>query len=170
MKRVYDCMHGLYPSPEPHENGRDIWMREIFCTHNAMREYITASGKYKDYEVPLKPYGETPAVKKQQIDRLLRDGMQGPICYYTLSAESTMLEDERELCRTGNRKLDKPVLYIGQKGDWVCRTDLMSDAKDAGLAPDVEEKEMDAGHWVLYEKPEEVARLISDWLQRRIPA
>ncbi|KAI6817766.1 hypothetical protein KC340_g14387 [Hortaea werneckii] len=169
MKRFYDCMHGLYPSPEPHENGRDIWMREIFCTHNAMREYITASGKYKDYEVPLKPYDETSAVKKQQIDRLLRDRMQGPICYYTSLTENTMLEDERELCRTGNRKLDKPVLYIGQKGDWVCRTDLMSDAKDAGLAPDVEEKEMDAGHWVLYEKPEEVARLISDWLQRRFP-
>ena len=144
-------------------------MREIFCTPNAMRDYITASGKYKDYEVPLKSYGETPAVKKQQIDRLLRDGMQGAVCYYTSLTENTMLEDERELCRTGNRKLDKPVLYIGQKGDWVCRTDLMSDAKDAGLAPDVEEKEMDAGHWVLYEKPEEVARLISDWLQRRFP-
>lgn len=46
----------------------------------------------------------------------------------------------------------------------------MGPAKDQGLVPDLEEKVVDAGHWVLYEKPDEIADLITDWLQRKFPA
>ena len=167
MERFYDCNHGLFRSSQPGEEGRDIWMREIFCTPNAMRDYVQSTGKYADFSVELKPYAKSAAMKKQCVDRLRRDGMEGPVCYYTSLTNNTMLEDERELCQTANRKLDCPVLYIGQDGDWVCRTDLMSDAKEQGLAPDIEEKAMEAGHWVLYEKPEEVATLVIDWVRRR---
>lgn len=45
----------------------------------------------------------------------------------------------------------------------------MSDAKEAGLVDDVEEKVVEAGHWVMYEKPEEMAGLMKDWLERRFP-
>jgi len=170
--RFYACNHGNYPSPNPEEKGRDIWMREIFCTPNAMRDYITATNKYENYTVPLKPYAERSDVKKRIIDRLKRDGFEAPVCYYTSLTENTMLEDERDLCARPNeegRRIDVPVLFIGQTGDWVCRTDLMSDAKEEGLVEDVEEKVVQAGHWVLYEKPEEVAGLLADWLKRRFP-
>lgn len=45
----------------------------------------------------------------------------------------------------------------------------MSDAKEADLVGDVEEKVVEAGHWVFYEKPEEMAGLIKDWLLRKFP-
>ncbi|TKA22948.1 hypothetical protein B0A50_07690 [Salinomyces thailandicus] len=167
MDRFYECMHGLYPSAKAGEEGKDIWMREMFCVPDGMREYITSTGKYTDYTVPLKSYAEDTQVKKQQIDRLFQDGMEGAVCYYTSLTTNTMLEDERELCQSGKRSLDVPVLYIGQTGDWVCRTDLMSDARKQGLVPDVEEKVIEAGHWVLYERPLEVAELLGDWLQKR---
>jgi soluble epoxide hydrolase / lipid-phosphate phosphatase len=45
----------------------------------------------------------------------------------------------------------------------------MSDAKEKGLVLDLEEKVVQAGHWCLYEKPEEIARVIGEWLQKRFP-
>lgn len=56
------------------------------------------------------------------------------------------------------RRIEVPVLYVGQTGDWVCRTDLMAEPKGMGLVPDLEEKVIEAGHWCLYECPERVAR------------
>ena len=47
LTRMYEVNHGLYPSNVPEEEGRDIWMREMFCTLGAMREYVARQGKYK---------------------------------------------------------------------------------------------------------------------------
>ena len=44
-------------------------------------------------------------------------------------------------------------------------TDLMGDAQKEGLlVGGVEEKVVDAGHWVMYEKPDEIAENIRGWL------
>jgi hypothetical protein len=45
----------------------------------------------------------------------------------------------------------------------------MSDAKEAGLVPDLEEKVAKAGHWCLYEIPDELAGMVIDFLNRRFP-
>jgi soluble epoxide hydrolase/lipid-phosphate phosphatase len=92
--------------------------------------------------------------------------------YYHSLVKNTMLEDERDLCKAEGGevgKIEVPLLYIGQTGDFVCRIDQMGPAKGQGLVPDLEEKVVDAGHWVLYEKPDEIAGLITDWLQRKFP-
>ena len=173
LSRFYEVMHGNYPSPLPEENGRDIWMREMFCVPNGMREYITQTGKYASYTVPLKPYAEDAELKKRFIDRMTRSGLEGPVCYYHSLKKNTMLEDEKALCKApdnADKKITVPHLFIGQTGDWVCRTDLTGDAIKAGLVDDVEEKAVQAGHWVLYEKPQETAELISNWLSHKFPA
>lgn len=174
LERFWEVNNGNYPSPLPEEKGRDIWMREMFCTKNAMREYITNTGRWKDKRVELKGYPEGEKLKQRFIERLSRDGLEGPVCYYLSLANNTMLEDERELCQPGPngedlRRIEVPFLYIGQTGDWVCRTDLMTPAKDKGLVPDCEEKVLQAGHWCLYECPDKVAEAISEWLVRRFP-
>ena len=46
----------------------------------------------------------------------------------------------------------------------------MVDAKEAGLVDDLEEKVIDGGHWILYEKPKEIADMISEWLVKKFPA
>ena len=46
----------------------------------------------------------------------------------------------------------------------------MADAKDAGLiTAGIEEKVVKAGHWFLYEIPDELAGLVIDWLSRKFP-
>ncbi|KAK3676073.1 hypothetical protein LTR78_004265 [Recurvomyces mirabilis] len=170
IQRFLEVNNGNFPSPKPEENGRDIWMREMFCVPNAMREYVTGTGKYEGFTVDLKPYAKTPEFQKSFKDRLSRDGFEGPVNYYHSLTDNHNLEDEKQHLSTREAKtISVPVLYIGQTGDWVCRTDLMGDAKEAGLVSDVEEKVIQAGHWCLYEKPEEIAGLIKDWLQRRFP-
>ncbi|KAK5723698.1 hypothetical protein LTR15_005397 [Elasticomyces elasticus] len=174
LERFWEVNNGIYPSPDPEEKGRDIWMREMFCTPNAMREYITQTGKYKDFTVELRPYAKDEKLKQAYLDRMKRDGFEGPVCYYLALANNTMLEDERELCKAednSDKKITVPMLYIGQTGDWVCRTDLMCDAKELGLVEDLEEKVVDAGHWCLYdtEKSEEIAGLIGGWLSKKFP-
>jgi soluble epoxide hydrolase/lipid-phosphate phosphatase len=172
LSRMYEVNHGTYPSPEPSENGRDIWMREMFCKPGAMREYVAREGKWKNSSVELKPYAQKPELKKRFVERMEKGGFEGPVQYYHSLARNTMLEDERELCKKedkSDRRITVPMLYIGQTGDWVCRTDQMGAAKEQRLVGDLEEKVVDAGHWVLYEKPEEIAGLISDWLKRKFP-
>jgi soluble epoxide hydrolase/lipid-phosphate phosphatase len=172
LERMYEVNHGLYPSPFPEENGRDIWMREMFCTPGAMREYVAREGKWKDASVELKPYARNPELKKRFVDRMSKAGFEAPVQYYHSLAQNTMLDDERDLCKAedaSDQKITVPLLYIGQTGDWVCRTDLMDPAKKQGLVADLEEKVVDAGHWVLYEKPDEIAGLITDWLRRKFP-
>lgn len=120
----------------------------------------------------LKPYAKNPELKKRFIDRMSKGGFGGPVQYYHSLASNTMIEEELELCKAvdkSDRKITVPLLYIGQTGDWVCRTDQMGPAREQGLVDDLEEKVVDAGHWVLYEKPDEIATLIADWLQRKFP-
>lgn len=45
----------------------------------------------------------------------------------------------------------------------------MGDAQKLGLLPDLEENVIEAAHWVLYEKPEEIARTIQEWLSACFP-
>ena len=172
LERFWEVNNGNYPSPLPEEKGRDIWMREMFCTKNAMREYVTQTGKWAGKIVDLKPYPNGERDKADFITRMSRDGFEGPVCYYHSLANNTMIEDEKALCEKGpngedKRTIDVPVLYIGQTGDWVCRTDLMEDSK--GMVKDQEEKVIDAGHWCLYECPEKIAEALAEWLVRKFP-
>lgn len=173
LDRFWEINNGNYISDQPGEEGRDIWMREIFCTPNAFREYMTKTGRYKDYTVPLKDYPNGEKLRKDFIERLSRDGLEGPVQYYHSLKDNTMLEDERELCNRpddAGRKITVPMLYIGQTGDWVCRSDLMGDARKEGLVGDnLTEKVLESGHWTLYEKPEENARIIGEWLVSHFP-
>jgi soluble epoxide hydrolase/lipid-phosphate phosphatase len=124
LERMYEVNHGFYPSPIPEEKGRDIWMREMFCTPGAMREYVAREGKWKDASVELKPYARNSELKKRFIDRLGKSGFEAPVQYYHLLVKNTMLDDERDLCKAEGGevgKIEVPLLYIGQTGDFVCR-------------------------------------------------
>lgn len=171
IERFYDVNHGLYLSDRPGEEGRDIWMREMFCVPGAMEDYVVGKGKWAGGKrVDLKPYAKDPVLLQRFKERMCRDGLEAPVQYYHSLKNNTMVEDEKALVeKKDGSKIEVPLLYIAQTGDWVCRTDLMNDPKKAGLVQDVEEKVVEAGHWVLYEKPEEIASILKEWLVRRFP-
>lgn len=62
-----------------------------------------------------------------------------------------------------------PALMISAEDDFVL-SPAMTDGMDAHI-PDLEKHVIPAcGHWSQQEKPEEVNRLMLDWLKRRLPA
>lgn len=75
-----------------------MWMREMFCVKGAMREYLTNSGAWKDRRAKMKEYPEGEELKRAFVERLSRDGLEGPVCCYLSLANNTMLGEERELC------------------------------------------------------------------------
>ncbi len=117
LTRMYEVNHGLYPSNVPEENGRDIWMREMFCTIGAMREYVAKQGKYKDFTVDLKPYARDPELKKKFIERMKRDSFASPVNYYHSLKDNLNLDDEKGFSEK-DKSVDVPLLYIGQTGEW----------------------------------------------------
>lgn len=205
LERFYEAMHGNFPSDDKSESanpisgqaqGRDIWMRELFCSpsslphdgpdepkdnkgmgSSALYDYIARKGNYESYTVDLKPYAKNPQLKEHLISRWRKEGLAGAVQYYNMMRYDTNLEDERTLCPEtssdgkDHRKITVPLLYIGCTGDWVCRWDQMKNAKEQGLLDedDLEEKIIDSGHWLLYEQPEQVADMLVDWLQRKFP-
>lgn len=193
IERFYEALHGNYPSPWPEEKGRDIWMRELFCVPGAMREYVTGVGKFEvrpfvlpeptrstntdrsfslrqDYRVPLKPYAEDPELKRYWINRLTRDGLEAPVCYYSALKQNINISEDREFIKDPNfNQVTKPYLYISFTGDWVPRTDLNNEPVARGLITDFEQYNVRAGHWSLYEKPQEIAEILADWLKRQFP-
>lgn len=103
------------------------------------------------------------------MDRMKKDSFAAPVNYYHSLKDNHNLEDEKKL---KDKSITVPLLYIGQTGDWVCRTDLMSDSKNAGLIKaGVEEKVIDGGHWFLHdpEQSGQLAEMVIDWLGRKFP-
>lgn len=173
LGRFWEVNNGFFAGKKQEDGGRDIWMRVMFCGRGTMRAYLEGKGEWSNGRtVKLKEYPDGEKLKKEFIARMSTDGLEGAVQYYHSLAANTMLDDERELCQKDEqgrdkRVIDVPMLYIGQTGDWVCRTDLMGDAKEQGLVGDLEEKVINAGHWCLYEKGGEVGEVLAEWLGRR---
>ncbi len=134
----------------------------------------------------MKPHAKDPELKRYFIDRLSRDGLSGGLCYYKTYAQNYLLEDEKELCQIlESARIAKPYLYIGEckidvenvqelllitfagfNGDHVLRTDLNKPWIALGLLPTIEEHVVEANHWGPYEKPQEIASILREWLQK----
>ena len=124
LERFWEVNNGNFPSRKPEEKGRDVWMREMFCRHGTMRDYVVGEGEYKGWSVEAKKYPNWEEEKKKFMQRFERDGFEGPVCYYHSLNQNTMLEDEKYLCekegKEDRRRIVVPLLYVGQTGDWVC--------------------------------------------------
>lgn len=99
---------------------------------------------------------------------MTRDGLEAPICYYKAVKFNFGLAEDLELNEDPNfNHITKPYLYIGFTGDWVPRTDLNNEPVANGFITDYEQHIVRAGHWSLYEKPQEIAEILVDWLARK---
>ena len=154
-----------------HQILHDNLERTFRVLHGAgttMVEILTTPGVYKDYlingghELELRKY---PEFKKTFIDRMTRDGFEGPQCWYRATCENYQTASDKELPR--DRMVVKvPALYIGAKDDPVCPPEIMIPYKQQ-LLPQLEEAELiDAAHFIPYEAPEEVVKRIAPWLKK----
>ena len=128
-----------------------------------MRDYLTHK---IDADVPLRLYAQDATFKMAFIDRMSRDGFEGSQCWYKAMVRNYQHESDKSLPED-RYTVHVPVLYIGCKDDAVCRPEAMYESIQKGLLPHLEQAEMiDAAHWVMYEKPQEVVTRLEDWLKR----
>ena len=64
-------------------------------------------------------------------------------------------------------EIDVPCLYIGAEHD-VILPPSSADGMEDFIADLEKHTVMDSGHWTQQEQPEEVNRVLIDWLQRKI--
>jgi soluble epoxide hydrolase/lipid-phosphate phosphatase len=60
-------------------------------------------------------------------------------------------------------KIKCPTLFVRALGDTIV-TDELAGKMSAGV-PNLTTKNVDASHWLLWQKPEEVNGLIAEWMQ-----
>lgn len=136
-------------------------MRKFCCTRGATRRLAL---EMKPEDIPLKAYAQKPGFKQRFIERMTRDGFEGPQCYYKAMTSNIQYEAEKDIPKE-NLLVKVPCLYISSTGDSVCRTDLMGPVKE--LVPDLEIHVVEANHWCPYEKPEEVRGFMAEWLKTK---
>lgn len=156
-KVLYDNLDRTFRA----QHGEGQTMAELFTVPGAMKDYLINGG----HEHGLRKYAQDPEFKKTFIDRMTRDGFEGPQCWYRATVLNYQSASDKELPR--DRMVVKvPALYIGAKDDPVCRPEIMNSYK-AQLLPHLEEAEIvDAAHWVPYEAPDEVVKRIAPWLKK----
>ncbi|KAJ4316168.1 hypothetical protein N0V94_005586 [Neodidymelliopsis sp. IMI 364377] len=154
-KLLYDNLERTFRA----QHGEGSIMAKLFTTPGTMRDYLINGG----YDHELRPYAQDPAFRKTFIDRMTRDGFEGPQCWYKATTENHQSSSDKQL-PAGREVVNVPALYLGCTDDPVCRPEHMAPYK-AKLLPKLEEAAMiNAAHWVAYEKPEEVVSRIQAWL------
>jgi soluble epoxide hydrolase/lipid-phosphate phosphatase len=153
IERLFYAMHGTADT-----------LKYFFTGDNALREFLTNGNGGKDIE--LRPYAKDPAFKQAFIDRMTRDGFEGPLCWYKAATQGIHHESDKNLPEAV-ATVEVPLLYIGATEDPVCRPEGMYAPIQAGLLPKVEQpKLVEAAHWTPYEAPQDVARDIESWLKK----
>lgn len=145
-----------------HGDGDD-WIKQMFCVPDAMKTFLVQDRT----DVPLKPYAQDIKLREQW-----KQGFKNPtsweasFCWYNAISQDVQLEADKKIPEE-KYKLELPVLFIGCHGDGVNPPALIGLPQGAGLLPDLRVEELHSSHWCPYEKPEELAALISDFLMKR---
>jgi len=97
------------------------------------------------------------------VQEYSRNGLHGPLNWYRTGELN--FEDEKGLVGfwDDGGKLEIPVLYVAGTKDAALPPSL-----GAGMGrycSDLRKGEVEAGHWALWEKPEEVNALVGEWLR-----
>lgn len=68
------------------------------------------------------------------------------------------------VCRLEKKTIDVPVLFILATNDLALPPSLSEGMEH--FIPHLTRKEVEAGHWALWQKPAEVNGMLGEWLER----
>ncbi|KAK4547710.1 hypothetical protein LTR36_000668 [Oleoguttula mirabilis] len=145
-----------------HGDAQD-WMKQMFCAPDAMKNFLLQGRT----DVPLRAYAQDAKLKEHWKQNMTdASSWESAFCWYHSLLQDVQMEEDKNIPE-GMYKLDMPVLFIACDGDAVNSPELIDFPKEAGLLPDLRVEVLHSGHWCPYEKPEEIAGLLSDFLSDR---
>jgi soluble epoxide hydrolase/lipid-phosphate phosphatase len=151
LDRMWTVLHG----------DAEDWMRSMFCIPGAMRKFLLGTE-----EVPLKAYANQPEWRDRFMQQFRRDGFASTLQMYKATASNLQTISDSSLSK-GNLVIEVPLLFFICTKDAVCVSEMMAQAKDQGLVPDLKEVVLECAHWSPMEKPEEIADHIKDFMIKR---
>ena len=148
-KHVESLFTALHAEPE-------AW-RETLCAEDGLKRWLE-----QDKKGPVQAY-VTDKMKNEFVERLGRDGIAAPLCYYRGLVEGVYYEQEGKLLAE-RYKIDVPYLFIAGMLDIICLPQAIEQPKSLGLTPYLTVEEVGAGHWCMLAKPKQVGDALLKWL------
>ncbi|KAK5128343.1 hypothetical protein LTR85_003011 [Meristemomyces frigidus] len=153
LESVWYALHG----------DADDWIKTMFCVPDAMKNFLLQDRT----DVPLKPYAQDTKLKEHwKLAMEDASSWEAAFCVYQALLRDVQMEEDKNM-PVESYRLTLPVLYIGCDGDGVNPPELINFPKEAGLLPDLRVEVLHSSHWCPYEKPKELAKLMTDFLTDR---
>lgn len=132
------------------------WMNTL-CAKDGLKSWLE-----QDRKGPVQDYA-TNQMREQFIKRMQKDSFASSLCYYQSLLDGGFYEEDSRL-PTERYKIDVPYLFVAGTQDVVCRAQGIKDVESLGLAPHLTVRKLDAGHWCMLAKPDEVGKYFLEWL------
>lgn len=136
-------------------------MKDVLCVEGGIEGWLEDSAKAS---AEVLPYAQEPEFRKEWIGRLKRDGWTAPLNWYKAVTRDVSIDDEIKAVETGRNILDVPYLFVGATRDPLAPTAAVQGLQAQNLVKDVTVRNVEAGHWCMLEKPDEVGSAILTWL------
>lgn len=108
--------------------------------------------------------GKTPSMSEEELEFYVsqyeRNGIHGPLNWYR--TYEINYDEERELFKDGRLRITQPAMIVTATADVA-----LPPAMAAGMGKWIDSllrREVEASHWALWEKPEEINRFIGEFL------
>ncbi|THV46014.1 hypothetical protein BGAL_0426g00010 [Botrytis galanthina] len=120
----------------------------------------------------LEKLGPSPLLSKEELDHYAEqyaiNGIRGPLNWYRTGELN--FEDEKELAEEFHKengyKVEIPTMFIGGSRDAALPPTMAENMQQWFGEGKLRKEEVDASHWALWEKPEEVNAYVKDFLTK----
>ncbi|KAK7047664.1 hypothetical protein VNI00_006432 [Paramarasmius palmivorus] len=108
--------------------------------------------------------------ERAHIFTALQDGgLEAPVCYYKVQTSGLQIEDDQQIPPERRDLPNIPIFFGDALKDPVAKEELFLTAFGVGESPlrgeNVTRRGFDGGHWLMFEKADEVNRALKDWLE-----
>jgi soluble epoxide hydrolase/lipid-phosphate phosphatase len=136
-------------------------MKEVLCVEGGIEAWLEGSA---NADAAVLPYAQDPEFRKAWIDRLKQGGWTGPLNWYKAITGDVGIDAEKAAVEAGRNVLDTPYLFVAATQDPLAPAAAVQGLQAQGLLKDVTVESVEAGHWCMLEKPDEVGAAIVKWL------
>ncbi|THG98670.1 hypothetical protein EW026_g3562 [Hermanssonia centrifuga] len=142
------------------------YVPDIWRTHMAPTGVMKAS-LLEDFKAPLPSYA-TEEDKKRFKETFLKNGFEGPVCWYKIATNGMQSEDDRNIPSTQLvPPSSSPIFFGAAKYDYIAipASGYRIFGAEAFKDHKITTHEYDADHWLLLSKADEINHDLEEWLE-----
>ncbi|KAG2022587.1 hypothetical protein CC2G_000324 [Coprinopsis cinerea AmutBmut pab1-1] len=150
IRKHIDSFYDIIWAKDP-----SVW-KELFCGTGSLQSSLESNTRVPRADsMPAEEYRDSQLI-------FLKHGYEAPCLYYKAqttgagTADATAIPEEKAI-------INKPVLFLGAEKDAVCVPNFQKPSKDT--CPNSKTKVIDSGHWLMFDKEEEVNIELESWFK-----